>query len=277
MPKSMGLSLDKTKPFLRWAGGKSWILKHLDGLYPKLIFNNYHEPFLGGASLFLYLQPQKRSYLSDLNSELIETYIAVRDEVEKVISELKKFKNNEDSYYKIRNSNFKSNYKRAARFIYLNQTSFNGIYRVNLNGKYNVPYGYRSKEFFNSEQLRAVSNNLKNSVLESKDFSLCISNVRKNDLVFLDPPYTITHNNNGFFKYNQKLFSEDDQYRLSEFIDQIKARKAFYILTNAAHDKVMSIFNKGDRIMEFKRASLIGGVNAKRGQYEELMITNIIK
>ena len=263
------------KPFLRWAGGKRWILKHFSEFFPNLLFNNYHEPFLGGASLFLFLRPQKKAYLSDLNVELIETYVAVRDDIDRVISELRKFKNTEEVYYKIRNSTFKSDYKRAARFIFLNQTSFNGIYRVNLKGEYNVPYGYRKVNFFDPHNLRAVSENLKNAVLDSKDFSLCIANVKKDDLVFLDPPYTITHNNNGFFKYNKNLFSETDQRRLSQVIDQIKAKQAFYILTNAAHDRVKTIFNKGDRVMEFQRASLVGGAQAERGKYEELLITNI--
>jgi DNA adenine methylase len=264
-------------PFLRWAGGKKWLVKELSNILSTKKIKNYHEPFLGGGAIFFSLNPNAIAYLNDLNTELIETYKCVKDDIEGLIKELKKFENTEEFYYIIRDQNYQSQLKKAARFIFLNQTSFNGIYRVNLKGKYNVPYGYRNKEFFNAENLRRVSKRLKNSVLESKDFSLCINNIKKNDLVFLDPPYTITHNNNGFFKYNQKLFSENDQYRLSEFIDEIKNKKAFYIMTNAAHDKVKAIFDKGDKIMELKRASLVGGANAKRGKYAELLITNITK
>ena len=263
------------KPFLRWAGGKSWLLKHFDNLFPALKYSNYHEPFLGSAALFFHLRNEKYSYLSDLNSELIETYLAVKEDVERVIVELKKFTNSKDDYYKIRDAKFRSDFKSAARFIYLNQTSFNGIYRVNLNGVYNVPYGFRSKNFFEPENLRIVSSRLQNSIINNSDFDLIKTNLKKGDLVFLDPPYTVTHNNNGFIKYNQKLFSLDDQYRLSSLIDFIQKKQAYYILTNAAHSKVEEIFEKGHDKIILKRASLIGGLNAKRGYYSEVIFSNL--
>ncbi len=266
----------KPQPFLRWAGGKRWFLKYLDQFTGTTKFNNFHEPFLGSGAVFLESKFSKKAYLSDLNKELIETYIAVRDEVENIICELRKFKNTEEDYYKIRESKFKSDYKRAAKFIYLNQTSFNGIYRVNLKGEYNVPFGFRNKDFFEPQNLRAVSKILEKAVIDSSDFSIVTSRIKKNDLVFLDPPYTVSHNNNGFIKYNQKLFSLDDQYRLSALIDIIKNKEAYYILTNAAHSKIEEIFGKGDKQTKLKRASLIGGLNANRGKYEELIITNII-
>lgn len=267
---------DPFKPFLRWAGGKRWFLKHLDTIAPNISFNNYHEPFLGSAALFLFLKPKNISYLSDLNSELIETYNAVKENVYKVIEELRKLKNVEGEYYRIRDSRFRTDYKRAARFIYLNQTSFNGIYRVNSEGNYNVPYGYRKTLLFEYENLKLVSSALKTSIIKDDDFESCKKVIKENDLIFLDPPYTVTHNNNGFIKYNQKLFSLDDQYRLSSLIDFIKAKGAYYILTNAAHEKVRQIFTKeGDKIIEVARASLIGGKNAQRGKFSELIITNI--
>ncbi len=266
----------KVKPFLRWAGGKSWFLKYLYQITSNIQFNNYHEPFLGSGAVFMHLRPQKKAFLSDLNSELIETFVAVRDDVEKIIMELIQFSNTQEDYYKIRESKFNTKYKRAARFIYLNQTSFNGIYRVNLNGIYNVPFGYRTKDFCEPENLRAFSNLLQTTVIETADFNILIGRVGKDDLVFLDPPYTVSHNNNGFIKYNQKLFSLDDQYRLSTLIDHIKDIGAYYILTNAAHHVIEEIFDKGDRKMKLKRASLIGGQNAVRGKFEEVIFTNII-
>lgn len=275
MPETI-ISNRKAIPFLRWAGGKKWLIKELNQIgIENCKFNNYHEPFLGGGAIFFHLSPQKQSFLSDLNTELIDTYRCVKNNVEEVIQELKKFKNTEECYYDIRSKKFRKDVKCAARFIYLNQTSFNGIYRVNLKGEYNVPFGYRKKDFFEPDNLRLASLLLQNVNLEEGDFENCIQNVQKGDLVFLDPPYTITHNNNGFFKYNQKLFSEDDQYRLSEVIDQIKEREAFYILTNAAHDKVRDIFEKNDRVLELKRASLVGGLKAKRGNYSEYIFTNL--
>lgn len=238
------------------------------------MFNSYHEPFLGGAAVYFFLKPTS-SYLSDLNPELVNTYEAVKDDVEKVIKELRTYKNTAKNYYRLREHQYRSDYKRAAKFIYLNQTSFNGIYRVNLNGEYNVPFGYRAKNFFDPDNLRLVSEALKNTVFDKGDFDIVRKKLRKNDLVFLDPPYTVTHNNNGFIKYNQKLFSLDDQYRLSRLIDFIKQSGSYYILTNAAHKTIEEVFEKGDRKLYLKRASLIGGVNAKRGHYSEVIFTNI--
>lgn len=264
---------DVAKPFLRWAGGKTWLLKHLTDL--RLEYANYHEPFLGGAAVFLHLQPRKKIFLSDLNSELVHTYTVIRDDVSKVITELKKFQNTETEYYRIREANFTNDYRRAAKFIFLNQTSFNGIYRVNLKGQYNVPYGFRNVPIYDSENLHTISAILNKAKIYAGDFSSVSKNLKENDLVFLDPPYTVTHNNNGFVKYNQKLFSLEDQYRLSNLIDDIKLKKAYYILTNAAHHKIEEIFEKGDMKIQLTRASLIGGSQAKRGQFAELLFTNI--
>lgn len=265
----------KPKPILRWAGGKSWLIKKIDEVIEINSFNQYHEPFFGGGAVFFHLSPKKSSFLNDLNPELIETYECIRDKVDEVINELQEFKNTEDFYYRIRSTKFESDIKKAARFIYLNQTSFNGIFRVNLNGEYNVPYGYRKKNFLDAETLKLASIALKKAIFTKDDFSLCTVNIVEGDLVFLDPPYTISHNNNGFFKYNSKLFTKEDQYRLSEMIDEIKERNAYYILTNAAHEKVKEIFDKNDQMIELKRASLIGGKNAKRDKYSELIVTNL--
>ncbi|MFC1726770.1 DNA adenine methylase, partial [candidate division KSB1 bacterium] len=208
--------------------------------------------------------------------ELIETYKITKDHVEDVISELKCYENSKQFYYKIRETVYDSPIKRTARFIYLNQTSYNGIYRVNLNGKYNVPFGYRNKNFLQADTLRQASKLLKKSHLFFGDFELCKNNIVKNDLVFLDPPYTVSHNNNSFIKYNQKLFSIEDQYRLSKLIDYIKSKEAYYILSNAAHYQIAEIFNKNDLRVELNRASLVGGKNAKRGNIIEYIFTNII-
>jgi DNA adenine methylase len=261
-------------PFLRWAGGKRWLLKDLHRFLPDLGYAQYHEPFIGGGAVFFYLKPSNRSFVSDLNKELIETYMSVKNEVEDVIEELLKFKNTKEEYYKIRQQTFIKSSKKAARFIYLNQTSFNGIYRVNLKGEYNVPYGYRHNHEIEYDNLREASKSLKKVTIASKDFSKVVDNVKKGDLVFIDPPYTVTHNDNGFIKYNQKIFSIEDQYRLAKTINEIKEIGAYYILTNAAHKKVREIFKSNDKVVEIKRASLIGGKNAIRGNYSELIITN---
>lgn len=264
------------QPFLRWAGGKNWLIPVVDTLLDGLDFNNYYEPFLGGASVFFSVDIPKHAYLSDINEDLIETYIEVRDHPNEVIKELKGLKNTEEDYYKIRKKIPQKPIKRAARFIYLNQTSYNGIYRVNLKGEYNVPYGFRETMRYDYDRIQNASRKLQKVKLRGEDFTARKYQIKDGDLVFLDPPYTVSHNKNGFIKYNQKLFSLEDQYRLSEFIKYITRKGAFYILTNAAHDTIREIFDNGDNtILTLNRSSLIGGRNAKREKVSEYIFTNV--
>ena len=262
------------RPFLRWAGGKTWLVNFVLSLTKGLEINNYHEPFLGGGAIFFALQPN-RSFLSDMNEELIRTYVAVREHPDKVVSTLRTFSNDSECYYQVRSTILEDDFYMAARFIFLNQTSFNGLYRVNKQGSYNVPYGNRIIDFIREDRLMALSELLHKANLQYGDFSICENNICKNDLVFIDPPYTVSHNKNGFIKYNQNLFSLEDQYRLSLFIDQIKSKDAFYILTNAAHKTIQEIFDKNDVVYTLNRHSTIGGNQAKRGHVDEYIFTNI--
>ena len=264
------------KPFLRWAGGKSWFVKHLDAIIGNHAFSGYHEPFLGGGAVFFALSPMPCSHLSDMNQELVNTYVQIKEHPKDVIDRLKAYENTPECYYRVRDAVPADPIQGAARFIFLNQTSYNGLYRVNQRGQYNVPFGYRTKAFLEEEKLLLASRSLQRAHLYCGDFESCVDRVQKGNLLFLDPPYTVSHNNNGFIKYNQKFFSLEDQCRLSGFIDKIKAKGAYYILTNAAHPKIREIFEKpGDRICEYGRASLIGGDKANRGQITEYIFTNI--
>lgn len=263
-------------PFLRWAGGKTWLIKYISQIMGKQRFNNYHEPFLGGGAMFFALSPRKDVYLSDMNEELINAYKIIQEKPQRIINKLNKYENTEESYYNIRSKESHGAITQAARFIYLNHTSYNGLYRVNKAGKYNVPYGHRKKVRFNSENIIAVSRALQGAHIMHGDFTINEEFIQKGDLVFLDPPYTVSHNNNGFIKYNKKLFSLEDQYRLSDFIDTIKKRQAYYLLTNAAHEKVNEIFKKQDDCrIELNRYSVIGGKNSKRELVTEYIFTNI--
>jgi DNA adenine methylase len=262
------------KPFLRWAGGKNWLVKHLPEFVPEH-FHNYHEPFLGAGSVFLAINPREKSFLSDLNPELIATYVTLRTSVDGIIGELSQYKNTEDFYYWIRDQQFDDPVQKASRFVFLNQTSFNGIYRVSLKGRYNVPYGHRTTRFLNENALRVMSDRLRSAELFSGDFTKARHNIEADDLVFLDPPYVVSHNSNGFIKYNQRLFSLDDQNRLSILIDFIRSKGAFYIMTNAAHQKIVEIFDKNDRIVALQRVNSIGGLKAERGHTTEYLFTNV--
>ena len=161
-------------------------------------------------------------------------------------------------------------------FIYLNHTSFNGLYRVNREGKYNVPYGRRKNIPYNKEGLLSASESLQGAVISTGDFSVQLENVKKGDLVYLDPPYVVAKEENCFILYNKHLFSLEDQERLSSCIDKIKEVGAFYILSNAKHDTIREIFEKtGYSVLTLGRASLIGGKKAYRGKTEEYLFTNI--
>ncbi|WP_135553709.1 DNA adenine methylase [Paenibacillus cymbidii] len=264
------------EPFIRWAGGKTWIVKSLVQIIGNLQYRKYYEPFLGGGAIFFAMDHSHNCYLSDLNNELIETYIAVRDMPHAVIDHFVKYNNTSEDYYRIRSMNFDDPAERAARFIFLNQTSYNGLYRVNRKGQYNVPYGRREHWNYNCTKIVAASQKLQKVKLQCFDFEGYKNRINENDLVFLDPPYTVSHNSNGFIKYNQNLFSIEDQHRLSQFIDFIKRKGAYYILTNAAHPVIREIFQKnGDRILELNRSSLIGGKKAARTIVSEYIFTNI--
>lgn len=263
------------EPFVRWAGGKSWLVPHLTEIISSIEINHFHEPFLGGAAIFLAIDHKKKAYLSDINEELINTYREVRNNYQNVIKALHSFKNTEEDYYRIRNLCFDDPSEKAARFIYLNQTSYNGLYRVNKSGTYNVPYGHRLKLNYNDSRIQMVSLKLQKANLKCGDFETNKYIIKRHDLVFLDPPYTVSHNNNGFIEYNKTLFSLEDQLRLCHFIEYIKRKDAYYILTNAAHPKIKEIFGQEDPPIVFKRNSLIGGKNSKREKIEEYIFTNI--
>jgi len=261
-------------PFLRWAGGKTWLVKHLSSILGDIQINHYHEPFLGGAAVFFALDLKKMSYLSDCNEELIETYKAIKESPQEIIQVFQRFENTEEQYYQIRAMNPRGEVERAARFLYLNQTSYNGLYRVNRQGEYNVPYGFR-EIIYDPSRIITASERLKKTNISHGDFSVNKYKIQKGDLVFLDPPYTVSHNNNGFIEYNQTLFSLEDQYRLSKFVDYIKKKNAYYILTNAAHKIIGEIFDKGDKRIELSRHSSIGGKDADRKKVTEYIFTNI--
>jgi DNA adenine methylase len=261
------------KPFLRWAGGKIWLLKTLKEIIPKEI-RTYHEPFLGGASVFLGLNLDAKAYLSDLNQNLILTYEQVRDNLDLIVKELKIAKNNQ-SYYYLRNKTFRSEYKIAAQLIYLNRTCFNGIYRVNKDGAFNVPYGNKHYTVpFDYLNLINVSLKLQNVKLYTEDFMSSLKRVKKGDFVFLDPPYTTSHENNGFIKYNEKIFTWQDQIRLLEYINEIKKLKAYFVMTNAAHIETRKLFKSTGKLIIVERSSTVGSSQGSRRKVNEYIFTN---
>lgn len=229
--------------------------------------------------MFFSLPGIHHAFLSDVNPQLILTYEMVMRFPDKVYAELRKFKNTKEDYYQIRSKKFRRQERIAAQFIYLNQTSFNGIYRVNAQGQYNVPYGFRTTWTYSLDRLTNPSAvlNRQQTELSVGDFEECINGVSRGDLVFLDPPYAVSERGgeNLFVKYNERIFSLEDQLRLRRAIDMVKKREAFFVLTNAGHPTIERLFATGDTILELSRPCLIGGRNSQRGSVKEIAITNI--
>jgi len=259
-------------PFLKWAGGKRWLISSQSSLFPTS-YKRYIEPFLGSGAVFFYLRP-KNAVLSDTNKYLIDTYVALRDDWKRVVKELKKHhrKHSKSYYYAVRNTNLRSPISRAARFIYLNRTCWNGLYRVNLQGNFNVPIGTKSNVLLDSDEFRQIAQLLRPTIILQSDFEPIIATADADDFIFVDPPYTVKHNFNNFIKYNEKLFSWDDQIRLKYCLVKAKERGAKIIITNAYHKSIRDLYSDFGELMSVKRQSIIAANSANRKLCEELII-----
>lgn len=259
-------------PFLKWAGGKRWLVSSYPELFPKN-YKTYYEPFLGSGAVFFHMKPSA-AVLGDMNSDLINTYEAIQNDWKPVYSTLKSYhrKHSKDFYYDIRGKSFRSPSKKAAQFIYLNRTCWNGLYRVNLNGMFNVPIGTKQNVILDSDDFEGVSKSLKNTELHALDFQEIIDATAKGDFLFIDPPYTVRHNLNGFVKYNDKLFSWDDQIRLRDCVENAVSRGVKVLLTNADHEDVRELYKGVGEFLHLKRASVISGDTSARGKYSELIV-----
>jgi DNA adenine methylase len=264
--------MSRIKPFLKWAGGKRWLTANYDSIFYQ-DYDNYIEPFLGSGAVYFHLLPEK-GILSDINKNLIDTYKAIQISWREVVEQLKDHhsRHSDDYYYLIRSTEFQSRIERAAQFIYLNRTCWNGLYRVNKAGKFNVPKGTKSKVLLEDDDFEEVSKNLKKMTIRRWDFEKAIDRATENDLLFIDPPYTVKHNFNGFVKYNENIFSWQDQIRLSEALIRAKDRGVHIIATNAFHESVRNLYDDHFFTYEVKRNSSISGQSEYRGKYEELLI-----
>ncbi|RRB15646.1 Dam family site-specific DNA-(adenine-N6)-methyltransferase [Larkinella knui] len=261
------------KPFLKWPGGKRWFVEKHSTLLPTN-FNTYIEPFLGSGSVFFFLQPI-RAILSDVNKDLIDTFKGVKDSYDDVLRKLQHYQteHSEEFYYNTRAELLTNTIDVAARFIYLNRTCFNGIYRVNNNGVFNVPKGTSDSVFRKEDDFKSWSRLLSTARLEVCDFEITIDKAMAEDLIFADPPYTVRHNLNGFREYNEKLFSWDDQVRLSEALIRARDRGAHIVSTNANHQSVRELYeNRGFTLLTTSRFSSISANPTNRRQFDELVI-----
>lgn len=261
------------KPFIKWAGGKRWLINDPDFDLPEHS-GRYIEPFLGGGAIFFHLAPSE-AILSDVNERLISTYKSIRDEWYLVQASLVEFQEQHSKafYYEERSREHSSSHLRAAQFLYLNRTCFNGLYRENLKGQFNVPLGTKTQVTLLDDDFELASKLLSRADLRVSDFEDIVAEAMEGDLVFLDPPYTTAHNLNGFVKYNQKIFTWNDQKRLMEATRQAIKRGARVVLTNANHESIHQLYIELGAPTVVSRPSVISGsVGSRRATTEALFI-----
>jgi len=269
--------MKKIHPVLKWAGGK-WNLcpgyKEL-GLFPRK-YERYFEPFLGGASVFLFNLP-KRAFLSDTNDNLINTYKVIRDEVDKLIELLKEHKNNHNKkyYYKIRNEWKKgSAINKAAKFIYLNKTCFNGLFRVNSKGQFNVPIGkYKNPSIFDENNLRAFSSVVRNINLKISDYKRAMGFARKDDFIYFDPPYQPLSTTSSFTNYTEGGFDLSQQIELKETFDKLNDRGCLILESNSNAPEIQELY-KDYHLTPIMAPRFINARASGRKKIQELAITN---
>lgn len=254
-------------PLIKWPGGKRSISAKIIQHFPNE-FGTYHEPFVGGGAIFFALRPTHAT-LSDLNSELIDCYRVVRDQPDKLIQVLRRLPNSEDDYYRVREMQPRTLVTKAARLLYLTRLSFNGIHRVNLKGKFNVPYGQKTHlKSCDENAIRLASAALAKVTLHSGDFENATADAREGDLIYLDPPYTVAHQNNGFVKYNEKIFSWADQMRLMHHAKLLAAKGCTVIISNAEHKSVRTLY-AGVKAETIDRYSVISASSKHRRRISE--------
>jgi len=260
------------QPFLKWPGGKRWLADQIMRYFPTA-FRQYCEPFLGGGAIFFRLRPQS-GVLVDKNEELIHAYLEVKEDVEGVIARLQELAISKEEFYCMRASRPISSTEKAVRLIYLNKTAFNGMYRVNRQGEFNVPFGCKPRTLVcDAQALRAASKALQGVKLLHADFEGVMEEARKGDLIYADPPYTTRHDNNGFRRYNESIFSWEDQERLAGAAARAVARGATVVVSNAHHNELRQLYG-GFRCYELRRTSCISGKSQFRGSVKEYLFVS---
>ena len=274
----------KPHPFVKWAGGKKQILDKLTHYLPSS-FNTYYEPFVGGGALFLNLMPSS-AVINDLNEELMVAYKCLQDDkkFDELISILRKHEENhsEEYYYKIREMDRNSNFlslsepERAARMIYLNKACFNGLYRVNAKGYFNVPSGRKTKvKAFEKENLESIHKYFMDSRIEflCTDFETSVKTAKKGDFVYFDPPYDTPEDKDSFTSYAKDGFGKEQQKRLSDVFKALSEKKVFVMLSNHNTNYINSLY-EGFNIHVIEAKRMINSDPKGRGNVKEVIITN---
>lgn len=275
-------------PFLKWAGGKRKLSQLIISAFPHDFdpkVNRYFEPFIGGGALTFALGnqngkiyvPGKNLYINDMNPDLVNTYKIIRDDVDSLINELKKFEklNNADSFYEIRGTFYSDKVSQAARFIYLNKTCFNGLWRVNSNGFFNVPFGrYKNPNILDAENLRLCSKRLQKSKISHGDYVKAVSKAVRGDVVYFDPPYIPLTKTAAFSQYAKEDFGLGDQETLAQTIKALTARGVRVILSNSDTPLTRKIFGKHLVLRQILVARTISAQASTRKSVYEVIGTN---
>lgn len=264
------------KPFLKWAGGKTALLPEILPRLPARI-DTYYEPFLGGGAVFFALAAERRfgrALLGDANEDLVDTYVALATDPKAVIEALSKHVYEESYYYTMRASKPKTLAARAARFIYLNRTCFNGLYRVNKKGEFNVPFGrYTNPTICDAENLGAVSMVLRDSVaIANVDFENLAANAREGDVVYYDPPYVPLTPTSSFTSFTAGGFGLNEQIRLRDSFKELDARGVHVLLSNSDTPVVRELY-AGFKLAKVRVPRRINSKGGKRGDVGELLIS----
>ena len=273
------------KPFVKWAGGKRQLLAELEKNFPKQ-FGTYFEPFLGGGAVLFDLlakKPNLKCSISDLNSDLVLAYVTIRDKLGRLIESLENHSKNyhKDStnyYYEVRKQEPKTQIEKVSRLLFLNKTCFNGLYRVNSKGKFNVPMGrYTNPNIVNSENLTIASKFLQSEKIKisCRDFESILKDAKKGDFVYFDPPYQPVSDTANFTSYTHRDFTEDDLQRLADLANQLNSKGVHVLLSNSNTKIVKKIFSsKKWKVKEIAVNRAINSNSQKRTGHKEVLIKN---
>ena len=268
----------ETYPIVKWVGGKRQLMFELLKNMPK-DYNRYFEPFIGGGALFFELQPDN-AYISDMNEELINLYQVVRDNVVELITDLQKHDISKEYFMEIRNIDRTEEYEnwsdvqKASRFIYLNRTCFNGMYRVNSKGEFNVPFGhYKNPRILDENNLVNCSNLLQRTEIKHADFSEILKKVKKGDFVYFDPPYVPLSETSSFTSYTKNGFDMDMQFKLRDVCDELDSMGVKFLLSNSDTKLVNELYEN----YNIKKVFASRQINANadgRGKITEVLVRN---
>ncbi|NCD06981.1 MAG: DNA adenine methylase [Spirochaetia bacterium] len=268
-------------PVVKWVGGKRQLLPIIMSYLPS-DYTTYYEPFVGGGAVLFEVQP-KKAIINDVNEELINMYNVVKDNVSELLIDLQKHKNSSSYFYEVRSWDRDpvyydklSNIEKASRLIYLNKTCYNGLFRVNLMGQFNSPFGrYKNPAIIDESRLIAVSNYLRKSEIKftNLDFELSLKGIRKDSFVYFDPPYDPISNSSNFTGYSKGGFDKNEQIRLKKLCDKLNARSVKFLLSNSNTPFISELYRDYNPIPITAKRS-VNSNGAKRGFVNEILVKN---